>query len=513
MISLTFNKTIINDIKRINDIISPTYELYIVGGACRDIIMNRIPKDYDLTTNAIPEELITIFSINDIEHIPTGIKHGTISLIVNNRSYEITTYRTNEVYDNAHQPAEVTFTLALKDDLSRRDFTINALAISADDFIRIAQQNELEEDIYPDLDCMNVDRTKNGIYKICVDNFNGVEDISKRIIRCVGDPLIRFSEDPLRSLRAIRFALRYEFTIEYATLNAIYETHHLLDNISKERIRDELNQILIYWIQLSYPIWSDEFCYYYKLVSFVVKRVIPDMLMAATVAQPNPYHKYDLFTHSMLTVYEVGLSYPYNRNTSILEEEIISLILAALFHDLGKMVTNEFDHKKLIFHYYNHASHSVKMSEVILKDLKYSNDVIDDVLQLIRYHDSEIINTVPSIKRWLNKLSLDQLNKLCRLQYADICTHIERDSVEYRLKWTSIYHTATKIISDKEAFSLKDLAVDGHTLISWGIASGPIMGKVLDEILQLVIDDKIKNTVDNISSYLISNGYISEVVC
>jgi len=479
---------------KIQKIFKNKYKIYLVGGCVRDLFMNNIPKDYDFTTSATPDEiekLVADYNDSSIYTIPTGKKYGTITIMVDNIPFETTTFRKDvfNKFNGEHRPSDVIFSKNIEDDLCRRDFTINAMAINLDAYI-----NYLNNDI--------------NLIDNLIDPFNGLNDIKSKSIRCVTskidkvskgeifeDPGSRFKEDGLRILRAIRFALKYKFKIEKETMEAIWENHNCLNNISKERIQSELNQMLLNWTVVSFNNeFSDEFVYYYGLITFVLKKIIPELLELVSVTHNSMYHMFDVFTHSVLVMNKIST-----------ESDNLGLKLAALFHDVGKLEAQIFDEKKLTYHFYGHPKISVSKTKIILEELKYSNDIKNEVLTLIEYHDAEMVTTKAAVKRWLNKLGKEMYVKLLQLQLADKLTHVGMGTeLKIKLKYHTLLNLINEIESDAEVFQLKDLAIDGNDLIEIGFIPGKVIGFVLNKCLEQVINEHVENTKDALINFALS---------
>ena len=324
------------------------YDAYIVGGCVRDSILNRTPNDWDICTNCSPEKMLDIFS--SFKVIPTGLKHGTVTVVINNENYEVTTYRIDGEYIDGRHPESVVFTNELKEDLRRRDFTINAMA-------------------YND---------KVGL----VDYYGGIQDISNKIIKCVGKPLERFSEDYLRMLRAIRFSTQLGYALDINTHKAIEQLSKNINSVSSERIREELNKILM----------SDVPSQGFKLLknTEILKHIIPELEICVGFQQHNPHHNKDVFNH-ILSVID---------NT---ENDLI-LRLSALFHDIGKPETFSLDEEG-IGHFYGHNVKSSDVTKKVMKRLKYDNKSIEQVAVLVKEHMSNYDHIKDkTIKRLINFL-------------------------------------------------------------------------------------------------------------
>lgn len=411
----------------INTLINNGYEAYVVGGCVRDSILKKKPKDWDITTKAKPDEVIKSFD----KVILTGLKHGTVTVIINKEGYEVTTYRTDGEYEDNRHPKEVQFVSSLKEDLARRDFTINAMAY-----------NE-----------------KDGL----VDYFGGIEDLNNKIIKTVGEPKKRFNEDALRILRAIRFSAQLNFKIDKDTLYTIKDLKDNIKNISKERIREEFNKILI-----SNP----------KKIELlkeceILEYIIPGINMIYNFNQNNSYHIYDLYKHTIVATEAI--------------EPTLHLRLTMMLHDFGKTKTKTTDENG-ISHYYAHARESVKMAENILKELKYDNDTINKVLTLIKYHDCTLKSKL-SVKRMLNKIGEELLRDLIKIQRADVLAQNPEYATERLLNLITVLNKLDLILAQNECFNLKDLKINGGDLINLGFNKGKEIGETLKYLLDRVIED------------------------
>ncbi|AGX43590.1 CCA tRNA nucleotidyltransferase [Clostridium saccharobutylicum] len=416
------------DVKYIlNKLNSSGYEAYIVGGCVRDSLLKKNPKDWDITTKARPEQVIGLFE----KVILTGIKHGTVTVVINKEGYEVTTYRTDGQYEDNRHPKEVKFVTSLKEDLSRRDFTINAMAYNEE----------------------------NGL----IDYFEGIEDLSKKIIKTVGNPNKRFNEDALRMLRAIRFSAQLDFEIEESTIDAIKHLRNNIENISKERIREEFNKILIYKpnnINLLKECGLLEY-------------IIPEMIKTYNFNQNNTCHIYNLYEHSIAATEMI--------------EPILHLRLTMLLHDLGKIETKTTDGNG-VSHYYCHSKVSKKISEKILKNLKYDNDTINKVKSLIEYHD-DTLKTNVSIKWMLNKIGESLFLDLIKVQRADIKAENETYAKDKLMELDLIENKLNHILEKDECFNLKKLKINGQNLMDIGFSKGKEIGDTLNYLLKLVIEN------------------------
>lgn len=409
------------------------FEAYAVGGCIRDSLMGEIPLDYDVTTSALPRATERVFSSYKV--IETGIKHGTVTVIIDSVPIEITTYRVEGQYFDRRHPGSVCFTKSLREDVARRDFTMNAVAFA------------------PDV----------GI----VDYFGGKKDIEAGVIRCVGNPERRFKEDALRIMRALRFASVTGFEIEEKTLSAMEENKGLLQDISAERVRDELTKLLCGRHAEKCIVENAD----------IIGEVIPEILDMKGFRQCNPHHIHDVLTHSAVAVGAIGAT--------------PTLRLATLFHDIGKPKCFSLDSDS-VGHFFGHASISAELTEKIMSRLKFDNDTKQKVTELVRLHDLQIESSEKAVKRVLNKISPEMFFDLLQLKRADNLAQ----SPEYRDRqryYDELESMAKEIIEKEECFSLRDLAVDGNDLITIGFPQGKEIGKVLAMLLEEVIEGKLSN--------------------
>ncbi|MDF2566694.1 MAG: poly(A) polymerase [Oscillospiraceae bacterium] len=409
------------------------FEAYIVGGCVRDMILQLSPKDVDITTNALPNQVSQIFKSHRV--IETGLKHGTVTVMIDNIPLEITTYRTDGEYlDNRH-PESVQFTSSLKEDLARRDFTINAIAYDENSGF--------------------------------IDFFGGIEDIKNKKIRCVGNADKRFEEDALRILRGIRFASVLGFEIETETSCAMFRNKNRLNNISKERVTVEYLKLICGKNQKQ--VMTD----YIEILG----EVVPDLLPMKGFNQNNPYHIYDVLEHSLVAVEDTPPFPPYLR-------------LAALLHDVGKPLCYTQDEKGT-GHFYGHSKLSEQTAEKILTYLKLDRFTIDRVCTLIKYHDTPIKSDKKIIKKWLNRLTEPVFREILLIKKADTFAH--NPVFHERLdELNEISKILDEIIVEQECFSLKDLAINGNDLIEIGL-SGKQIGEMLEHLLHAVMEEKTKN--------------------
>jgi len=427
-------KTILDTLKKNG------YEAYIVGGSVRDFIMGiSVPKDYDIATNALPEELITIF----LRTIPTGIKHGTVTVMVGYESYEVTTYRVDGKYVDNRRPEDVTFVSNLQEDLARRDFTINALAFNGE----------------------------NGV----IDYFGGLVDLENKIIRAVGEPNKRFKEDALRMLRAIRFAARLEFHIEEKTLVAIKDNCHLILNISSERIRDELCEMLISNNStISLKLLEET-----KLLGFI----LPELQKTVGFNQLNPHHNKDIFNHTLAVVENCP--------------QEINLRIAALLHDIGKPDCFTLDSFG-IGHFYGHDKKGIMITEQILKRFRFDNESISKISILVKEHMNVLEKpTAASVKRLINRVSVDLIFNLFALQRADA---LGSSFPQIRLEQIDRVEKKTRaILESKVPLSISDLAVNGKDIIEeFSLKPGQEIGNMLRFLLDKTLENPELNSKEQL---------------
>lgn len=417
------------------------FEAYVVGGSVRDNFLKRNPTDFDIATNALPNEIKECFS--GFKIIDTGIKHGTISVIVSGNTIEITTYRTDGKYKDNRHPSEVLFLQNLSEDLKRRDFTINAMAMDKEGRI--------------------------------VDLFGGIEDLNSGKLVTVGNPYKRFSEDALRILRGLRFSSVLGFEIEKETSNAIHEYKELLKNISAERIRTEFKKLLM----------GENCMRVLREYRDVISVFIPEIKCMFDFKQYSPYHKYDVWEHTIHSI------------QSAVSDEIVKISM--LFHDIGKPYCFTMD-KNGRGHFKGHALKSAEIAEKIMKRLRFSKNEIFKVTLLIEHHSDNFCSK-KEIKKLLREIGEENYFTLLNVQRAD--TLAKQEFCRERLSLTDNQEAlARKIIENNECFLLSQLAVNGNNIKKLGYENQEI-GKTLNEILELVIDGKLENSKNTIEYYLI----------
>lgn len=427
------------------------YNAYLVGGCVRDLYLDKEPHDWDMCTSATPEQIKEVLKNNNITFHTVGEKFGTITALCNGE-YEITTYRSETTYSDNRHPDKIEFETDIHKDLMRRDFTINAMAY-------------------------------NPITKELIDDWKGLDDLNHKIIRCVGDADTRFKEDSLRILRAIRFAIRYNFDIDDNTSHFIHQNKELLKNVSKERITKELRTILTN----GNPI-KDKFLSYKD----VIRIIIPEMEPCFDFKQNNKWHKHDVYEHILSVV-------------DGCDTDKFEVKLAALLHDIGKPDSYTVDEEGW-GHFYGHPDISHEISKnVINKRLSLTVNERTMVQDLVLYHDMEIPQTVKSVKRLLNKFDETFINNWMVLKQADINDHVydhvpeeKRDKIHF-LNKEFVIETIQKIKEKEECFSIKDLAINGNDLIQiYGMKPGKEIGFILNQLVEDIIDEKVSNTKEGL---------------
>lgn len=429
--------TLPKDVKYIIDtLIEAGFEAYAVGGCVRDTILGREPDDWDITTSAKPFEIKELFHPT----IDTGIQHGTVTVLLNHVGYEVTTYRIDGVYEDSRHPKEVTFTANLTEDLLRRDFTINAMA-------------------YNDADGL-------------IDEYGGLEDIKNGIIRCVGIAKERFTEDALRMMRAVRFSAQLGYEIESETAKAIVELHDNLKNISAERINTELTKLLLSnhpdYLRIAYELG-------------ITSVILPEFDVCMRLEQKHIHHCYSVGEHILHSLDKV-------ENDKVLRYTM-------LFHDIGKpkCVTWGEDNQT---HFHGHNVVSGELSHDIMKRLRFDNDTLYKVEKLVRNHDRKIESNRRAVRRAMNNMGVDLFPLLLLVKEADIYAQSDYMREEKLSELSRLWALYDEVINAHECVTLKDLNITGRELINLGIPTGPEIGRVLNELLEVVLDNPELNQSD-----------------
>lgn len=419
---------------------SSGFECYLVGGCVRDMLMGKTPHDIDITTNATPYETKEVF--RNFHTLDIGIKHGTVTVMIEGEPIEITTYRKESAYTDGRHPDSVSFTRNIKDDLSRRDFTVNAIAYNP----------------------------KSGI----VDPFGGRADIKSKTLRCVGTPTERFTEDSLRILRGLRFASVLDFTIDKATKDAMYSCKDLINIVSPERIYTEITKLLCG--QSAGEIISN--------YSEILAVALPEIKEMKGFEQHNFHHIYDVLNHTAKVVDSV---YP-----------AVHLRLAALFHDCGKPDCFSLDDNG-VGHFYSHASISARKANEAMLRLRCDNDTREKVVKLVKIHDTPIEPDLKTVRKKLQKYGEEIFFDLIKLQRGDN-KGLSPDYLYRQETYDKLEEIARQIIEENQCFSLKDLAVNGKDMITLGL-NGKDIGLALDELLKAVIEERCSNDKESLLLY------------
>lgn len=418
------------------------FEGYAVGGCVRDTLLGKEPDDWDITTSAAPGQVKGLFS----RTIDTGIQHGTVTVLMDKETYEVTTYRIDGEYEDGRHPKEVVFTANLLEDLKRRDFTINAMA-------------------YNDA---------SGI----VDAFGGMEDLENKVIRCVGEPAERFTEDALRMMRAVRFSGQLGYEIEEKTGQAVTQLAPTLSKISAERICTELTKLMV----------SPHPDYLRKAYELGMTKVfLPEFDAVMETPQNNPHHSYSAGEHILHSLNHV-------RADKVLR-------FAMLFHDFGKAVTRTTDEEG-IDHFHGHVEQSADMADKIMKRLRFDNDTREKVVHLVKYHDLEIGLTPKAVRRAIVKTGEELFPYLLEVKRADVLAQSMYLREEKEIELQQLEAIYKEVIANKDCTSVKMLAVNGSDLIAAGIKPGKELGNILQQLLEQVLEDPSRNTKEYLLSQI-----------
>lgn len=412
------------------------HEAYIVGGCVRDILMGKPPHDWDVTTSALPEETMALF---DHFAIPTGLRHGTVTVRSGETACEVTTFRTDGDYPDHRHPAAVTFTRSLREDLQRRDLTVNAMAMD--------------------------------VHGTLHDPFGGQADIRRRVLRCVGEPERRFQEDALRILRTLRFSATLGFAIDADTHRSLRERRDDLRYVAAERVREELTKLLCGADVLRVLLEDPQ----------VLGVVLPEILPCVGFDQHNRHHCYDVWGHTAHAV-AAAPSDPVLR-------------WAMLLHDLGKPSCFTLDEQG-VGHFHGHHRPSAEMAETVCRRLRFDRAAAQQICMLVRYHDRPIPLTERAIRRAMNQLGVEGLRQLCAVKRADnLAQH-----PDYRGRQREINEGEAimdELLRKDACFSLKQLAVNGWDMAALGL-EGPAIGQMLQTLLEAVMDGAADNDRDTL---------------
>ncbi len=420
------------------------FEAWLVGGCVRDMLLGRTPGDYDVTTSALPEETAAVFAGDRL--IETGMKHGTVTVLSDGMPVEVTTFRLDGTYSDARHPDGVSFTRSLREDLARRDFTMNAVAWDPEAGL--------------------------------ADPFGGEADIRAGLIRCVGDPGARFREDALRILRCLRFSSVLGFSVEPATAAAATENRELLSRVSAERVAEELKKLLC----------GKDVRRVVLTQTDILGVVLPEILPLRGFDQHNPYHCYDALEHCA-AVCEAVPPDPVLR-------------MAALLHDVAKpdcFFVGEDD----FCHFYGHAERSAEIADPLLRRLRFDNESRERITELIRRHDMRIEPTEKNALRALRRFGPDFFFQLVQLKRADALAHAPGPAGDEReVRADALEALGRELVARQACFSLKDLAVNGRDLLAAGWAPGPAVGEALNAALDAVTDGAVENGKDALLAWL-----------
>ena len=413
---------------------------WCVGGCVRDTLLGRMPGDWDVATSARPKEVLDIFAPRAI---PTGLRHGTVTVVTDQGRVEVTTLRRDGSYGDHRHPDQVSFTDSLEEDLSRRDFTVNAMAM--------------------------------GLDGVVIDPFGGQTDLHRGVLRCVGEPVLRLQEDALRIMRALRFASVLSFAIDGETAAAVHREKESLQQIAAERIAVELGKLLCgesaAEVLLTYP--------------DVLGVVLPEILPAVGFDQRNSHHCYDVWEHTVRAVSAA----PQN----------LLLRYALLFHDLGKPETFSMDEQG-VGHFYGHGKRSAELAEAACRRLRLDNDSRETIVLLVRLHDAEILATEKSIRRMLRRIGEERLRLLLQMKRCDnLAQHPDYHGRQRTIDQLEVL--LDMVLRQELCFSLKQLAVKGNDLTDMGL-SGPAVGRALNTLLDLVVEERLPNDRSTLLAYV-----------
>mgnify|MGYP003277567298 CR=1 FL=1 len=404
------------------------YEAYAVGGCVRDSVLGRIPDDWDITTSATPNETKALFP----RTFDTGIEHGTITVLVEKESFEVTTYRVDGEYEDSRHPKEVVFTRSLREDLLRRDFTINAMAYNEEEGL--------------------------------VDIFGGMKDLEQKMIRCVGNAQERFGEDALRILRAVRFAAQLGFEIEPDTMEGIRKLAPTLANISAERIQVELIKMLVSpnpgLLKLAYELG-------------ITKIILPEFDEMMHTEQETPHHMYSVGVHTLKAIEQV-------RADKVLR-------FTMLLHDVAKPQMKTMDASG-VAHFKMHDIKGAEIAKKILKRLKFDNDTLGKVTKLIQYHDYRMPAQPKNVRKAICKIGEELFPYYLEVRKADTMAQSDYMREEKLQNIVQIERCYQEVLAKKECVSLKTLAITGSDLIADGMQPGKQIGAVLQALLELVLE-------------------------
>lgn len=415
----------------------------LVGGCVRDHLLGRDPSDYDICTSAHPHEVHDLFQGHyGVRVLDTGTKHGTVTVMMNGTPIEVTTYRADGIYSDGRRPDSVEFSESVKEDVSRRDFTINGLLWDGEKVVDYTQ--------------------------------TGLTDLKYKMICTIGDPEARFREDALRMLRAVRFAAQLNFTLSSDVAVEILLLRAMIKNVSTERIQMELNKLLV----SNHPGKGLSLLYELGLLEII----LPEIHRLKHFDQMNPRHNKDVFDHTLKVVESVPAT--------------LEMRLAALFHDVGKPDTFSVDGNG-VGHFYEHHKVGADLARVILKRLLYPNETVDTVCSLVYEHMSGRSEGfepgTKALKRLMNRIGVERMPMFFDMRRADIIGHAPPYDFAKVLRLELEFY---RILEHKEPLKVTDLVVDGHTLIKRGLKPGPEFSQILNQLLSEVLEDPERNNAD-----------------
>lgn len=420
--------------KIIRNLENSGYEAYAVGGAVRDSLQGGSPEDWDLCTSAVPEEMMEVF--RDWRTIPTGIKHGTLTIISDSRPVEVTTFRTEDSYSDGRHPDQVDFVRNIREDLARRDFTINAMAYSS----------------------------SGGL----IDLYGGMEDLDNGVIRCVGEPARRFSEDGLRIMRALRFMSVKGYRAEEETSKALHECRDMLREIAPERIREELMKFLA----------GNRAAKLLDEYRDVFAVIIPEIVPMFDFDQHSPYHNRDVWHHTLATLDYI--------------EQDPELRFTMLVHDVAKPIVAVFDESGR-GHFRGHPAKSTEIARQIMKDLRFTRAAINRITTLIRYHDTRFGPERTLVRKLLRDYGETVVRDLMKVQMADAAGKYSKYFPKTEERTNGVLSVMEDILRDGDCYSLKMLAVSGQDLKEAGVTEGLRIGEELHRLLEDVIEERLPN--------------------
>ncbi len=432
------------------------YEAYVVGGAVRDIALGLAPHDFDVASSAFPDEMIEVLSAAGIRYVDMASRHGTVTAVTSEGNVEITTFRVDGEYSDLRRPDEVSFTRSIEDDVRRRDFTVNAMYLGRDG-------------------------------SIC-DITGGLADLERGIIRAVGEPEVRFTEDALRILRGLRFAAKYGFEIDDKTFEAMEKLALNLRAVSGERVAEELKGLICA------PGASDIIRKAYRILGVIV----PELIICHGFEQHSRYHDRDVFEHTLAVL--DGIPFRDDVPEGVIPCRDTELAAAAILHDLGKpecFVMNEDG----IGHMKGHPEVSRRIASRVLGELKCPREFTENVTGLVLLHDTFLKPDRYIVHRFMSEYPLSLLSKLAALQRADILAHSEYGQNRME-RLDALEKIEAELIREGKVFSIKELEIKGSDLIAEGVPEGPEVGRVLSEVFDAYMRGEVGNNAEELRTYV-----------